>query len=256
MNLVVNACDAMPAGGTLTIQTGIATLDQQFVRAHQVNPGEFVTLTVSDTGTGMTPEVLAQVFQPFFTTKGPTQGTGLGLATVHGIVRQGGGCILVDSAIGHGTTFTIYLPMVTAPIEAAPAVEPVSTGSRASGTILFVEDDPSIRMLGARILAKRGYSLLTARDAEDAMALSRQHSGAIDLLLTDMVMPGLNGRALADLMRRERPAVKVLFTSGYGEGAASQEPPADDAAFVQKPYTPESLAREVGKLLGPPPERS
>ena len=250
MNLVVNARDAMPTGGTLTIQTGTVTLDEQCVRAHQLGaPGEFAKLTVTDTGTGMTPEVQAEVFHPFFTTKGPTQGTGLGLATVHGIVQRAGGCILVESAPECGSTFTIYLPQVTASIEAAPAIEHVPTAPPESGTILFVEDDQSIRMLGARTLSQHGYTVMTARHAEEAIALALQHPGAIDLLLTDIVMPGLNGRALADHLRRERPALKVLFTSGYSEEVALHERSADTSAFVEKPYTPESLAREVGKVL-------
>jgi PAS domain S-box-containing protein len=251
MNLVVNARDAMPTGGTLTIQAGTATLDEQAVRVHQLGaPGEFAKLTVTDTGTGMTPEVQAQVFQPFFTTKGPTQGTGLGLATVHGIVQRAGGCIFVESAPGCGSTFTIYLPRVTAAIEAAPAIEHVPTASPVSGTILFVEDDQSIRRLGARTLSQHGYTVLTARHAEEAITLTQQHPGVIDLLLTDIVMPGLNGRALADHLRRERPALKVLFTSGYSEEVAAHGLSADASTFVEKPYTPESLAREVGKVLG------
>lgn len=253
MNLVVNARDAMPTGGSVTVQTSIATLDEAFVRAHQAGTaGEFVKLTVTDTGAGMTADVQAQVFQPFFTTKGPIQGTGLGLSTVHGIVRQAGGWILVESAPGRGTTFTIYLPKVASPIEAAPAIEPVATNSVVPATILFVEDDQSIRTLGTRTLGRRGYTVLTARHAEEAIALARQHPGVIEVLLTDIVMPGMNGRALADQLRRERPALKVLFTSGYSELAAELQ--ADDSAFVQKPYTPESLATELSKILSRPPE--
>jgi signal transduction histidine kinase len=251
MNLVVNARDAMPTGGTLTIQTGTATLDEQSVRAQRlVAPGEYATLTITDTGTGMTPEVQAQVFHPFFTTKGPTQGTGLGLATVHGIVQRAGGCIHVESAPECGSTFTIYLPRVTGSIEATPAIAPVPTAPPASGTILFVEDDQTIRILGARTLRQHGYTVLTARHAKEAIALALQHPGAIDLLLTDIVMPGLNGRALADHLRRERPALKVVFTSGYSEEAVMQGVSADAAVFVEKPYTPELLLREVGKVLG------
>ena len=160
-----------------------------------------------------------------------------------------GGCIVVESAAGRGSSFTIYLPRVTAPIETDPAIEHVPAVSPASSTILFVEDDQTIRLLGARTLSQHGYQVLTARHAEEAIALAGQHTGAIDLLLTDIVMPGLNGRALADHLRRERPALKVLFTSGYSEEAAMHGLSTDDAAFVEKPYTPESLAREVGKVL-------
>jgi two-component system, cell cycle sensor histidine kinase and response regulator CckA len=156
---------------------------------------------------------------------------------------------VVDSTPGLGTTFTIHLPRVSAPAEGAHAIEPASTNAATSGTILFVEDEDSIRMLGARILRRHGYTVLTARHAEDALTLARQ-PGAIDLLLTDIMMPGLNGRALANQLRRERPALKVLFTSGYSEVADELQD--DDSAFVQKPYTPELLAREVGRMLSRP----
>ena len=252
MNLVVNARDAMPAGGKLTVQTGTATLESQFARAHQIeNAGEFVTLTVTDTGTGMTPEVQAQIFQPFFTTKGPTSGTGLGLATVQRVAQQAGGGIVVESAPGHGTTFTVYLPRVELAIKTDPATDTAAPVFRASGTILFVEDEQSIRTVGARGLRERGYTVLTARHSEDALAVADECLASIDLLVTDIVMPGLiNGRALAKLLRRSRPGLGVLFTSGYlDDSRGFQDLQADNAGLLPKPYTLGSLAFEVAQAL-------
>ena len=252
MNLVVNARDAMPGGGKLTVQTGTATLESAFARAHQIeNAGEFVTLTVTDTGIGMTPDVEVQIFQPFFTTKGPTSGTGLGLATVQRIAQQAGGGIVVESAPGYGTTFTVYLPRVELAIKTDPATDDAAPVLRASGTILFVEDEHGIRTVGARALRERGYTVLTARHSEDALAVADECLGSIDLLVTDIVMPGLiNGRALAKLLRRSRPGLSVLFTSGYlDDSRGFQDLQADDAGFLPKPYTLGSLAFEVAQAL-------
>jgi CheY-like chemotaxis protein len=235
MSLVVNARDAMPEGGTLTIGTDAVELGESFVRSHPgLMAGPFVRLSISDTGIGMSADVQAQLFTPFFTTKGP-QGTGLGLATVHGIVHQADGCVAVESAPGHGTTVTVYLPRVTAPVEHVVAADPPIVVSPAPQTILFVEEDEGVRSLGARVLRQYGYAVLSARHAEEAIALSRQFSGTIDLLVTDVVMPGIDGRALFDQLRRSREDLKVLFTS---------------ATLLQKPYWPEKLAAAIRDILG------
>ena len=258
MNLVVNARDAMPTGGTLTVQTGTATLDSHLACAHQIpNPGEFATLAVTDTGIGMTPDVQAQIFQPFFTTKGPTGGTGLGLATVQRIAQQAGGGIAVESAPGHGTTFTVYLPRIESGVETARSEESAAPVDRVSGTILFVEDDQHVRTVAARALREGGYSVLTARHSEEALAIADECGEFVDLLVTDIVMPGIiNGRALARLIRRSRPGLKVLFTSGYLDDTPGlQDLQAEDAGFLPKPYTLESLASEVAQALSRAPER-
>ena len=250
VNLVVNARDAMPAGGTLTIETAAAPLGLAFASAHGVQPGDFVALTVADTGIGMTPEVRARIFEPFFTTKDPNKGTGLGLATVHGIVQQAGGCITVDSAPGRGTTFTIYLPHVSAPASTPAPSEPASDAPGQLGTVLYVEDEDSIRTFGARALRDRGFTVLTARHAADALVVLEQHGERIDLLLTNLVMPGLNGRALAELLRQNDPHLRVLYTSGNADPAALRDVQAGTAALLPKPYGPKALVREVQRALG------
>jgi CheY-like chemotaxis protein len=255
MNLVVNARDAMPEGGTLTVETAAVELDQDFVRAHPGSTaGSFARLTVSDTGHGMTPEVQAQIFTPFFTTKGPSVGTGLGLATVHGIVQQSGGWIEVESAIGVGTRFLVYLPRLAAGAVVSSTSEAASTGAAgASATILFVEDDESIRTLGIRTLRKRGFTVLAARHAAEALQLAEDQDRRIDLLLTDIVMPGMSGQELAARLLLSRTDLKVLYTSGYTEDITSlRDMQVNGPGFIQKPYSPESLARQVRVILGGP----
>ncbi len=244
VNLVVNARDAMPAGGTLTVRTGHAVVDAHFAAEHRLKgTGEFVTLVVADTGMGMTPEVQARIFQPFFTTKGPTTGTGLGLATVHWIVEQAGGGIVVQSRPGVGTTFTVYLPKVVGAIDAEPARDAAAATVPRPSTVLFVDADESIRMMGARALSERGFTVLTVRQPEEAVALARRDSRTIDLLVTDLAMPGFNGRELADQLRRARPNLRILFTSADMDAAAFQDVQIEHARILQKPYTPESLGR-------------
>jgi PAS domain S-box-containing protein len=240
MNLVVNARDAMPAGGKLSITTDLV----------QREDGEFVQMTVSDSGIGMTADVRAQIFTPFFTTKGPMIGTGLGLATVHGIVEQCRGHIDVESSPGRGATFRIDIPRTHGIADTHPPTQPAVAKAAAAGTILFVEDDESIRALGARVLRQNGYTVLTARHAAEAMEISAAHRFPIDLLVTDIVMPGLHGPALSESLQRQRRELKVLYTSGYSdELAVLGQVQSTGAAFIQKPYTPDSLARKIREVM-------
>jgi PAS domain S-box-containing protein len=250
MNLVVNARDAMPEGGVLTVATDNIVLDESFVALHPgTASGAFMKLAVTDTGCGMTPEVRAQIFTPFFTTKGPTNGTGLGLSTVFGIVQQAGGFIAVHSEPGQGSTFTVYLPQIVdgAATISPSAVRPATTGTE---TILLVEDDNNIRALGARGLRRHGYTVVPARHAVDAVRVAKAYRGTIDLLLTDIVMPGANGRTLAEGLLKSISDLKVLYTSGYTDSVSTlQAIRASSADFIQKPYTPDSLARKVREVL-------
>jgi two-component system cell cycle sensor histidine kinase/response regulator CckA len=250
MNLVVNARRAMLDGGALTVETANVHLDESFVAAHEgAAAGAFVRLSVTDTGCGMTPEVRARIFEPFYTTKGPTKGTGLGLSTVLGIVQQAAGFISVDSEPEAGSTFTVYFPQTVddrAPMALGAAL-PVGTGTE---TILLVEDDHGIRVLGARGLRRYGYTLLLARHAPDALRIAEGHPGKIDLLLTDIVMPGGNGRTLAEQLVRSVKGLKVLYTSGYTDSVATiQAIRASAAEFIQKPYSADALARKVRRVL-------
>jgi PAS domain S-box-containing protein len=255
MNLVVNARDAMPAGGSVRIETGSVTVGEDAIQTYGLQTaGQFTTLTVADTGIGMTPEVVAQIFEPFFTTKDPSKGTGLGLATVDGIVRQAGGFVTVDSAPGAGTTFTVHLPKQTAPDTTGKTAGHAETTEHGSGTILFVEDDDAVRAVGARALRDCGYVVLTARTAESARRVFEEHPTRIDLVVTDVVMPGENGRALAAHLRRADRDLRVVFTSGYiHDQVALDGIQTDGDAFLQKPYTLDQLAREVGRVLAPAP---
>ena len=250
MNLVVNAKDAMPEGGVLTVETDNVHLDHRFVATHPgAAVGAFVRLSVTDTGCGMTPEVRALIFDPFFTTKGSTKGTGLGLSTLFGIVQQAAGFVSVESEPGAGSTFTVYLPhsVNDGVARASSANLPPGTGAE---TILLVEDDSNIRALSARGLRRHGYTLLLARNAADAEKLAGAYGGKIDLLLTDIVLPGINGRALAERLLKSISDLKVLYTSGYTDSvAAVQAIHASSAAFIQKPYSPDSLARKVRGVL-------
>jgi PAS domain S-box-containing protein len=250
MNLVVNARDAMPGGGTLTIATSVIKVDEAFAARHQLaTAGEYVRLAVSDTGVGMAPDVQARVFEPFFTTKGSGKGTGLGLPTVHEIARHGGGCVTVESAPGLGATFTVYLPRTAAAASSASVVIHPAAAPARPATILFVEDDDAIRAIGARALRQSGYTVLTARHAADAIAVAGLPGFEVDLLLTDVVMPGLNGRQLAERLRRKHPGLPVLYTSGYTDDLHVLQELQREADFIQKPYAPDTLAREVARVL-------
>jgi len=252
MNLAINARDAMPAGGRLTIETQDVDLDDTFVRAHRgVRPGPHVMLAVTDAGVGMDPETRALIFEPFFTTKERGRGTGLGLSTVYGIVKQHGGYIAVESTEGVGTSFRIYLPRLEE--EAPPAVEPGAPPSDApSGaeTVLLVEDDEEVRRYAREVLAGHGYAVLEAGEASEALRVADGHRGPIHLLLTDVVMPKLGGVELASQFKAQRPEAKVLFVSGYTEDpflATTAGRP--DIEFMQKPFLPAALARRVRELL-------
>ncbi len=251
VNLAVNARDAMPRGGKLTIQTKSVELDAAVLQHHYPNqPGPYICLTMSDTGVGMNAATKARAFEPFFTTKEKGKGTGLGLSTVYGIVKQSGGHIHIDSTPLEGTTFRIYLPK-TVEIPAAkiedPGFTPVRTGSE---TILVAEDEPSLRALVISILQGSGYTVLEAGDGEEALAVSRVHEGAIDLLLTDVVMPGMGGKALAAEITRERPEIAVVYMSGYPGHTYKEQWPLDaGCVLLMKPFTQEDLCQTLGKAL-------
>ena len=254
MNLVLNARDAMPNGGRLTIETADVVLDTDYARTHvAVNPGRYVMLAVSDNGCGMDAETQARIFEPFFTTKDLGKGTGLGLSTVYGIVKQSGGNIGVYSEPGRGTTFRIYLPRIRkAPetVEPEEAREPLPRGSE---TILLVEDEAGVRTLAKTILQIQGYTVLDAAQGKDAFLLSGQHEGLIHLMVTDMVMPEMNGREVADRLKPLRPNMKVLFMSGFTDKALVHNGELDPGiAFLQKPFTPQTLARKVREVLDSP----
>lgn len=253
VNLVVNALDAMPSGGQLTIETSNIDLDENYVADRlDAQPGEYVLLTVSDSGIGMTEEVKAHIFEPFFTTKEPGKGTGLGLATVFGIVKQNAGHIGVYSEPGHGAAFRIYLPRVK--IAAPPSAERPArlTNNLPQGkeTVLLVEDEPKVRDLADRLLRRQGYTVLTATNGEEALHVGQAYEGEIHLLLTDMVMPQMNGKDLADRFKILRPDMKVIYTSGYTDKAIVHQGILDaDIAFIQKPFTVMDLAQKVRAVL-------
>ena len=252
MNLAVNARDAMPEGGVLRVRTRQVYLDEAFGSRHGTAPfvpGPYAMLAVSDTGVGMDRATRERVFEPFFTTKEQGKGTGLGLATVYGIVRQSGGHVWVYSEPGIGTTFKVYLPCVElAP--ASSAAESPGTAAAGTETVLLVEDEPSIRVVAARVLAGRGYTVLTAANGEDALRVARAHPGTVDLLLTDVVMPGMSGSTLARQLLAERPGLRVLYMSGYTDADIVHHGVLDAGTmFLEKPFTPQVLARHVRDAL-------
>jgi PAS domain S-box-containing protein len=249
LNLAVNARDAMPAGGRLQFATEmIDVTDTSAVRPAPMRSRRYVRLAVSDTGGGMTPEVQARIFDPFFTTKPPGQGAGLGLATVYGVIKQSDGYISVDSAVGAGTVFSIYLPAVQGALEAATATRVVNARG-GSETILIVEDDAAVRALMRQILGRAGYTVLEARDGDEALTVARLHHGQIDLVVTDMVMPGLGGRALAARLTADRPAARVLYTSGYATDAVLRDDTGHGLPFLAKPFLPLELVAKVRETL-------
>ena len=252
LNLAANARDAMPQGGILTIETVNAELDAAYAMRHDESfAGPWVLMAVSDTGTGMDPETQSRIFEPFFTTKGPGRGTGLGLASVYGIVKQCGGLIYVYSELGSGTTFKVYLPRLVKPVEAGAPEESPKQTQRGSETILLVEDAPNMREVTIEFLASYGYNVLDAGNSAEAIAKVEQHPGSIDLLITDVVMPGESGPKLAARLVEQRPGLKVLYVSGYTANAIVHHGLVDPGiAFLQKPYSRDVLGRKVREVIG------
>jgi PAS domain S-box-containing protein len=253
MNLAVNARDAMPSGGKLTIETSNVTLDEEYVRLHApLQPGDYIMIAISDTGAGMDTETQSHIFEPFFTTKGP-KGTGLGLSTVYGIVKQSGGYIWVYSEVGKGTTFKIYLPRVASMNEAVAPFSARAGAQRAepgTETILVVEDEANLRALARQFLEKQGYKVIEAADGAVAMQIAVAHEGVIHLLLTDVIMPGMNGRELAQRIAEIRPNVKILYMSGYTENVVGHNGTLDAGVrLLQKPFTLRDLKMIVREVL-------
>ncbi|MGE5645160.1 MAG: ATP-binding protein [Acidobacteriota bacterium] len=251
LNLVLNARDAMPGGGKLTIETANATLDETYGRTHAgVVPGEYAMLAVSDTGSGMDAETRAHIFEPFFTTKDRGKGTGLGLSTVYGIVKQHGGDIWVYSEPGRGSTFKIYLPRIAGAEAGADGCGAESAATSGTETVLVVEDEDSVRKLVREILEQRGYRVLEAGSGAAALEVGENCGDPIDLLVTDVVMPKMNGRDLSEALSMLRPQMKTLYLSGYtGEGVFERGLLDRSAEFLQKPFTPETLVRKVRDVL-------
>lgn len=251
MNLCVNARDAMPEGGTLTIETSGIELDKARTHEHAVEAsGRYVMLAVSDTGAGMNAETKARIFEPFFTTKAPDKGTGLGLATVYGIVKQSGGDIWVYSEPGQGSTFKIFLPRIEHACVAgaeAPATGPVAGGHE---TVLLADDEDALRRIAARILEKSGYRVLVASNGPEAVQAAHEHAGPIHVLVTDLMMPGLTGPEVAERLRSTRPEMRVLYLSGYTDGAVARDGRLEtDASFLQKPFASGVLAQKVREVI-------
>ncbi len=253
MNLVVNARDAMPQGGKLTLETGNVWLDEAYARVHlDVTPGPHVMLAVTDTGKGIDKAIQSRIFEPFFSTKEKGKGTGLGLSTVFGIVKQSGGSVWLYSEVGHGTTFKIFLPSVDQSPDAL--LEPrAPVSSRGNETILLVEDDDQVRVVTSSILRNNGYEVIEARNPNDALLQAGRHESAIDLMVTDVVMPQLSGPALAKRLADTRPDMKVLCMSGYTDDSIVRHGVLDASmAFLQKPITVASLTAKVREVLDAP----
>jgi two-component system, cell cycle sensor histidine kinase and response regulator CckA len=253
MNLVVNSKDAMPNGGKIIIQSANARLNHEDVRREYsyIHPGLYVVLSVTDTGEGMDKETQLRIFEPFFTTKEKGKGTGLGLSTVYGIIKQSGGYVLVQSEPGQGTTFRIYLPRVEDALEPVGTAGTSSSQNGGSETVLLVEDEESVRQLVRETLESKGYKVLEADNGEAALRIVSNYSDKIDMLITDVVMPGMSGRELSARLCASRPQTKVLYLSGYTEDAIGHEGVVDpDTAFLQKPFTLQMLSRKVREVLG------
>jgi len=256
MNLAANSRDAMPQGGRFIVETANVMVDEAFSVQHaNMPPGPYVVLSITDTGSGMTPEIRAHIFEPFFTTKETGKGTGLGLATVYGIVKQSGGYIWVYSEPGEGTTFKVYLPRVDALPERMQTATAPAVNCRGSETLLVVEDEEGVRVLVRDYLQMSGYTVLEAGRGEEALRIACEHAGQISLMITDVIMPGMNGRELAERMVLLRPEMKVLYMSGYAETAVYRKGILEPGApFLRKPFGPPDLGRKVRDVLGTEPE--
>ncbi|MDP9323837.1 MAG: PAS domain S-box protein, partial [Acidobacteriota bacterium] len=250
LNLAVNARDAMPGGGTLTIETANVELDEHYATAHfSVKPGAYVVLTVTDTGVGMTPLVQARLFEPYFTTKEPGKGTGLGLATIHGIVTRSGGSVQVYSEVGKGTSFKVYFPRAESVDMVVETAAQVSRPHAGGQTVLLVEDSEGLRELARRLLERQGYTVLAAGNAEEALRLFNQNA-SIDVLLTDVVMPGASGPELTRQLAERRPELRVIYMSGYTEEAIVHHGvPNSGVAFLHKPFTSDTLGKKIREVL-------
>jgi two-component system, cell cycle sensor histidine kinase and response regulator CckA len=251
LNLIVNARDALPRGGTITVETMAREIDAAEAAGTDLRPGPFVTMRVVDNGTGMSPEVAAQAFEPFFTTKAAGEGTGLGLSTVYGIVTQSGGYVWINSEVGRGTDVLVALPAA----QEIPSVEPGerprdAAPARGTETILLVEDEKSVRELAARILQRHGYRVLAAANGHEALGLLARDQPHVDVLLTDVVMPEISGPDLADRVRMGRPELPVLFMSGYNEEAVLRDGVlVAGTAFLEKPFSPSVLLHRIREIL-------
>jgi two-component system cell cycle sensor histidine kinase/response regulator CckA len=254
LNLVINARDALPMGGTIHIEVAVESIDgASSLPDSSITPGDYVRLRVRDNGVGMTPDVQSHLFEPFFTTKEVGQGTGLGLAFVHGIARHGRGFVTIETAPGKGTTVSVYFPPApeTAPEAAAEPSISSTEHARPRATILLVEDERAVRKMTARMLSRAGYGVLSAATPGEACALFEQHVADIDLLLTDIVMPEMHGPALAQRLVAQRPELRVLFVSGYSDGMPAGGTARDKVAFLAKPFSPSRLVTTVAELLRP-----
>jgi len=251
VNFALNARDAMPRGGKLTIETANVDLDEKYANNHVgVKPGRYVRVSVSDTGMGMPPEVKARVFDPFFTTKEKGKGTGLGLSTVYGIVKQSGGNIWVYSELGSGATFKVYLPRVDEPLEEEKERLRGRELPRGAEMVLVAEDQEDVRDLVVQILKRQGYEVLVASDGVEALIICQQYKGLIHLLVTDVVMPRMSGRELADQLLHLYPGIKVLYMSGYTDDAIVRHGVLEAGLnFIEKPFSLEALARKVREVL-------
>jgi two-component system, cell cycle sensor histidine kinase and response regulator CckA len=253
MNLVINARDAMPKGGRLVIETANVEVDEDYVAAHNIDarPGTYVLLTVADSGVGMNRELQSLIFEPFFTTKDVDKGTGLGLSIVYGVVKQSGGFISVYSEPEQGATFKIYLPQVEEEQKSGPAVRSLPMTPSRAETVLLVEDETAVREAVRAFLQRRGYTVLAAKTPGIATEIVRDHDGRIDLLMTDMIMPELNGSELATRLRKARPEMKVLYMSGYMDRGMSDAAFDPGTNFLQKPFALATLESKLREILTP-----
>ena len=256
LNLTVNACDAMPQGGRLTIETRNILVDEEYARRRSMEPGEYVALAVSDTGEGMDAETKARIFEPFFTTKQAGKGTGLGLATVYGVVKQSGGFVWVESTPGAGATFEVYLPVAEGRAECVTEENPAMTKRRQRGTVLVTEDEAEVRTLACEFLKAAGYQVLTAQDGEEALSIVQRLGKNVQVLLADVVMPKMGGRELAKRLERMVPDLKVVYMSGYLENNQEHAEALESQFFLQKPFSKDSLVRQVSEAMKNEPMRA